>query len=213
MQLEPAQVRAARALLNWSSKDLAERVGMSVNAINMIETGKTRPLSSNIAAIIEAFTAAGIEFLPNSGVAKRDDTLRIIRTGDPYLQMLDDVFHTLKHGDEVLFSFVRNRLSSEAVIASDLRLRHAGLTFRTLIEEGDDFCLYPVREYRCIPSIHFQNNTQLIYGDKVGSMIDGNRMALIINNADFAQTQRKVFNLIWATHKAPTASSAPVTHG
>src|SRR5262249_19146405 len=89
---------------------------------------------------------------PNGGVCHRDNSLRIITESEPYLKVLEDVFTTLKDtGGEVFFAFVRNELSSPAVIESDLRLRRLGIRFRSLIEEGDTYCLYPLKEYRCVP--------------------------------------------------------------
>lgn len=58
------QIRAARALLRWEQKDLAERSGVSLPSIKRIET-KAGPVSSQprtIIAIISALVAGGISF-------------------------------------------------------------------------------------------------------------------------------------------------------
>ncbi len=209
------QLRAARGFLGLDRQAIADRSGISVGTLKNIETGRTQPHASNITILENLFRDEGIEFLPNGGLCPRDNTLRIIDEGDPYLQLLDDVFATLKDTarGEVLFCFVRNDLSSPDVIASDLRLRQVGIRFRSLIEEGDTYCLYPLREYRWVPRRYFQNNTQVIYGDKVGSMIGGNQKAVIINNPDYAETQRGIFNALWESSKGrPTKSIAPETH-
>jgi transcriptional regulator with XRE-family HTH domain len=59
------QVRAARALLGWTVRDLAHRSVTSVQAINSLEGG-AGPLAVNakkLAAIQSVLEAAGIEFL------------------------------------------------------------------------------------------------------------------------------------------------------
>lgn len=206
------QLRAARALLDWTMPDLAARSGVTPDTLRRFENLHTKNLHAETEAALRAALDPLIEFIGDRGVALRDDTLRIINTGDPYLQLLDDAFHTLKDGGEILFAFIRNQLSSPDVIASDLRLRAARIKFRTLIEEGDTYCLYPLREYRCVPSRFFQNNTQIIYGDKVGSMVGGNKTAIIIRNAEFAATQRGVFELIWGSHKMPATTTAGTTY-
>lgn len=58
-----AQIRAARALLSWSQKELATQCGMSEIAIKNIERGRSDPRSSTLAAIIKAFDDAGVVFL------------------------------------------------------------------------------------------------------------------------------------------------------
>lgn len=58
-----AQIRAARALLGWTQSDLAAAAGLSVVGIKGIERGKVDPRSSSIAAIQDAFEAAGVIFL------------------------------------------------------------------------------------------------------------------------------------------------------
>jgi len=62
-----AQVRAARGLLNWTVRDLAERSGVHRNTVTNIETGRYSGSSVAMAAIRSAFEAAGVEFIPENG--------------------------------------------------------------------------------------------------------------------------------------------------
>jgi transcriptional regulator with XRE-family HTH domain len=60
-----AQIRAARGLLNWSRKDLAERSGISFASMMRLESFDGVP-SSNIKtldALKKAFEEAGVEFI------------------------------------------------------------------------------------------------------------------------------------------------------
>ena len=44
-------------------------------------------------------------------------------------------------------------------------------------------------------------------------MIGGDKKALIVNNADYAETQRKIFNALWEHSAKPSAkSAAPQTY-
>jgi len=59
------QVRAARALLRWEQKDLAEHSGISLPSIKRLET-KPGPLAAygaTVEAIVGAFARAGVSFL------------------------------------------------------------------------------------------------------------------------------------------------------
>ena len=59
-----AQIRAARGLLNWSRKDLAEKSGVSFASMMRLESFDGVP-SSNVKtldALKKAFEDAGVEF-------------------------------------------------------------------------------------------------------------------------------------------------------
>jgi len=60
-----AQMRAARGLLNWSQRQLAEESGVSVETIKRLESMDGALESTRVAtitAIQKAFTAEGVEF-------------------------------------------------------------------------------------------------------------------------------------------------------
>src|SRR4051812_41593416 len=63
--ITPAQIRGARAMLDLTQKQLAERAGLSPQALGNIETGASDPKASTLAAIQEALEEAGAEFIPN----------------------------------------------------------------------------------------------------------------------------------------------------
>jgi predicted transcriptional regulator len=58
----PAQIRAARALLDWTQADLAAKADISANALIAIERGKADPKLSTVNAIRRALEKAGVEF-------------------------------------------------------------------------------------------------------------------------------------------------------
>lgn len=63
------QVRAARALLRWEQKDLADASGVSLPSIKRLETqpGALQAQARTVAALSEALQAAGVEFIPENG--------------------------------------------------------------------------------------------------------------------------------------------------
>jgi transcriptional regulator with XRE-family HTH domain len=68
MKIESAQIRAARALLDWSGPRLAEASGVSLATIRRAEQG--RDISSLVArALREALESAGVEFIAENGGA------------------------------------------------------------------------------------------------------------------------------------------------
>lgn len=61
----PPQVRAARALLDWSQKELAERAGVAVTTVRDMEEGK-RADTTAAGEVLEALREEGIEFVPGN---------------------------------------------------------------------------------------------------------------------------------------------------
>lgn len=57
------QIRAARALLDWTQADLANAAGLSVNSVKNIEGSMTEPTPSTAAALRKAFDDAGVILL------------------------------------------------------------------------------------------------------------------------------------------------------
>ena len=62
-----AQCRAARGLLQWRQKDLAEKSGLSALAIRNFETGKTSPHHATLTLLRQTFEAHGVAFLDENG--------------------------------------------------------------------------------------------------------------------------------------------------
>jgi transcriptional regulator with XRE-family HTH domain len=58
------QVRAARAFLGWTAKELAQRAEVGLSTVQRIENavGPPNAYGSNLAAIQSALESAGIEF-------------------------------------------------------------------------------------------------------------------------------------------------------
>lgn len=69
MSLTSEQVRAARMLLRWEQKDLAEASGVSLPSIKRLETqlGELSAQGRTIEAITRALEKAGIEFIRENG--------------------------------------------------------------------------------------------------------------------------------------------------
>ena len=60
--LTPAQIRAARAMLDLTQGELASRAGISKAGLINIERGQSDPKVSTLGAIRRALEAAGVEF-------------------------------------------------------------------------------------------------------------------------------------------------------
>jgi transcriptional regulator with XRE-family HTH domain len=63
-RINRAQVRAARALLEWTQTDLAAAAKIAVPTVKRFETGVRTPIPIVKAAIVSALEDAGVEFIP-----------------------------------------------------------------------------------------------------------------------------------------------------
>jgi DNA-binding Xre family transcriptional regulator len=71
-EIRAAHIRAARALLNWSVEDLANRSGISISSIRRMESGETSSSRERTLVAIEAaFTTNGVIF------EKREDIISV----------------------------------------------------------------------------------------------------------------------------------------
>src|SRR5688500_5355675 len=67
-ELTPKHIRAARALLAWSQRDLAKNAGVATSTVADFERGQRTPVANNAQAMRGALEAAGICFLPTGAV-------------------------------------------------------------------------------------------------------------------------------------------------
>ncbi|WP_353432699.1 helix-turn-helix domain-containing protein [Polynucleobacter sp. MWH-UH23A] len=69
------QIRAARALLRWSGKDLAEKTGLGFSTLMRLEVleGVPSAQAKTLETIQKVFERAGVEFIgtPESGAGVR----------------------------------------------------------------------------------------------------------------------------------------------
>ena len=69
------QIRAARALLKWTGKELAEASGVAFSTLMRLEPGEGVPgaQAKTLDAIQKAFESAGVEFIgtPENGAGVR----------------------------------------------------------------------------------------------------------------------------------------------
>ena len=70
--MDAKQIRAARALLNWSQGALVEASGLSLTTIRRMEDdaiGPQRSSAGNVETVIKVLDTAGVQFLEDGQVA------------------------------------------------------------------------------------------------------------------------------------------------
>lgn len=66
-EITAGQVRAARALLDWSQEELADRAGVTRRTIAGFENGEKVPHKSTVERIVVAFRQDGVRFINADG--------------------------------------------------------------------------------------------------------------------------------------------------
>ncbi len=182
------KIRAARALINWTQPQLAERAGLSKNSIAHIEIGMKQPSTRTVAKIERAFKAEGIVFTPN-GLERQKDTVIWL---DGYPALMDSVLDVKP--DEVLFMNADDRKSSDDVMAKVLQMEAAGIKRRFLSPPDCTTFLMPSSEYR-ISNMVAARDVTVIYANRMGFYTPSGVM-LIINDY-LAEDYRKQFEVLW----------------
>ena len=71
LPVTPRQIRAARALLDWSQQDLAREARVALSTVADFERAARQPITNNLAAMRNALERAGLLF-ERGGVVFRD---------------------------------------------------------------------------------------------------------------------------------------------
>lgn len=212
MLLECSQIRAARALLNWSQSDLAKAAHMANSSIKNIENENTSARRDTIEQIRAAFESNGVEFLPGSGVKLKTDIVSII-IGKAATAALYDSIYTTAHASpdrEVLVLGLDEALSVQydglsRIEDNNARLKRADIKQKILANEGTTEFLGEPSCYRLLPRERFGRTIPVyIYGDKVATYTGTlRRRTIIIEDKALAQLQRSVFHSLWNDARGP----------
>lgn len=89
--LSPAQIKAARALINWKQQDLANKLGLTSASIANMESGKTTTSIDQMHAIINIFAKQNICFI-EGGVKKVSQQVNTFTIIDGLKLLLDSVY-------------------------------------------------------------------------------------------------------------------------
>jgi hypothetical protein len=208
------QIKAARAMLDWSQKTLAaECATVSEPTIKLIETGRVRSTEATLDALRLTLENAGIEFTQQNGVRFRDDLFTVIEKQDEndnvYVRLMQDVYNVARHTDtEVLFAYVDQSVSPPDVVDQQVLIRKRGVPMRFLVRHGDTFLRYPLNEYRYLPKGRYLNNSIVLYGNKLAYLINRLDKIIVINDPSIAEIRRMEFDMQWEAGERPTQTTA-----
>ncbi len=204
-----SQIKAARALLDWTQADLAKASGMHLNVINNIERGTTNPRHGTLEKLQTALEAQGIALIASRGVELKKDTVTTIKhEGDAFLRALtDDMLSVIAAGDEVLstLSDIRNFSAHDPDTSKDwyTQKEQRGFTERLITRDMPGFYPRHSENYRVVAPDSLGPVDTIIYASSVAHIFWTAQEVLILKNTDLAATQRKIFETLWHAGHEP----------
>lgn len=200
------QIKAARALLKWTQKDLAAHAGINDDQVHNFEGGRSRSLEV-LEAIFGALTNGGIDFI-EGGVKHSKKELTTLSGKNWFYAVVDDISKTSEKqkDSEVLFFGGSDADSPPELVEKIRSLRKSGIKMRSMIQDGDTFLMGPSSEYRWIPKDLFSSYILVLYENKV--VLDMGEKGILIDNPDVSYILRNMYALLWSTLEEPNCESS-----
>ncbi len=211
MEIAVEQIRAARALLQWSQKELARKSNISIATLQNIERNLSHPRPDTLQNIRTALEIAGICFLPSLGVklSAGEVGTRIFEGQNALFLLWNDIYDTLEPGEERLINGVEENtfLKNESRFDDMMkRYKDKGISGRILSKYGDSNFADPSSYYRWVPKEQFSALPYFVYGTKYALLLwEPVLRVLVIDNAAIAASYRQQFNVLWDEAYIPPA--------
>ena len=202
--IDAIQLRAARAMLDWKTSDLAEMSGVALNAINKIERSKVLGRRDTMEKLQKVFEGAGLEFLPDSGVRMKNRIVITYAGEDCFKNLMVDVYETLQStGGEFLVAHLEEGLAKQSLNEDFMReqihkRKETNISCRMLVRADDPNLVPPYDTYRAIPDEFFSPYPFCMYGSKLALVSwKPSPQVIIIDDERFAESARKLFEIAW----------------
>ncbi|MDF3047758.1 MAG: hypothetical protein K0R73_876 [Candidatus Midichloriaceae bacterium] len=205
MNITPMQIRAGRALLGWTQKQLAEATGLATATILSIENKTSNMSEASAELIFKALTDGGVHFIGDTGVSLAEANFKIYEGKEGFQRFYDELYEGLKVNggiirvsgvDEDRFAeylgreFTNNHI--ERVKALD------AVAVKAIISDRIENTKLPYVSYKVMQSAFFTPIPMYIYGDMTAHILWEPELKVVcIFNKDLAKAQALQFELIW----------------
>jgi DNA-binding XRE family transcriptional regulator len=211
--IDDKQIRAARAILDWSQDRLALESGVARATIKNIENQCGIARSETVRAVQLTLDRAGIEFLPGSGVRLRNSMIETHEGPDANRILVEDIYDTLRDtGGDLSIAFLNETRAVQDLgadyLAEQCRKREeAQIKMRLLIHPSERLSVTSLENYRVVPEEYFSEHPMFIYGSKVALLCTRPvPSVVIVKNDRIADTATKLFNFVWDRSAMPAFS-------
>jgi transcriptional regulator with XRE-family HTH domain len=205
-----SQIKAARALLDWTQRDLARVSGISLAAIAQIECGAGNPRAGTMQILQEAFEKYAVEFSDDPGLRiKREPFGVTIWQGrDAMLRCWRDIEETLKGGGNLRISPVDDALwkslyPEEMLEMYKRRTERKIISLGLLTDPAKNESGWSSKNYRIVPpAATTPYAPYYVYEDKVALIKMRDPIRIVrIENPTLAESFRTQFQYLWDNGK------------
>jgi transcriptional regulator with XRE-family HTH domain len=210
VDLSPAQVRMARALLSLSREDVEAATGIAKQTLLRLENNAVQSHADTLNTLHGFFTTRGLEFSKNDGVARSETNIRRFSGPHAITDLLEDVYETVKDGGVICISSDDEDMVEKYYVVRGERhsVRMARIadkvSCRALIKEGNyNYPHTSYIQYRWMPKEHFKPNTFYVYNNKLALIEYKGEICeiTIIESPQIAAAFCDLFEIIWAQCK------------
>ncbi len=203
-------MRAARAMLDVPQGHVAQHLGIAANTLSKIESGQSDISMSRLIDIQKFYEREGIAFSENDGVAFKSSGVETYEGREQFLKFMDDVYYTAKReGGLVCVNNVREQyfikwMGDDINTHMERMAEISNLTFKILIEEGDDDILATeYATYKMLSPDKFGTLPLYLYGNKTALMAfsETNVSVFVIQHKAVTEYFRSRFSDLWSNAK------------
>lgn len=210
MTLTVKHIKAARALLGWSQRDLSRVSGISLATIAQIESGGGNPRRETLRILELSFRKFDVEFSDEPGVRIQREpfSVQTWQGHEAMLQCWQDIERSLGPGEPLLISCVDDELwksiyPKEMVEMYASRTKLGIVTLGLLASPEKNQSGWPSENYRIVPlEATSPNAPYYVYKNKVAIIKMPNPVRIVlIDNATVAESFRTQFQYHWDNGK------------
>jgi len=216
-KISSSQLRAARALLNWSRPQLSKQSGISEPTLHRFENGMNEPEIRTINKLINVFEKNNVEFCENQGVRFKSSSIDIYDGKERFDDFYEYLYEQLSQfGGDVCVSvynetlFASNRKDPIIHLRRMKRLfEQKKITFRILTTisnfEANGYAVFRWLPKRTPSPVGFY-----AFGDSLAliSFVDRDSpYVVVIRSASLAEGYRQEFNIGWSLGQKPPSPS------
>jgi DNA-binding XRE family transcriptional regulator len=219
MMISAEQIKAARAMLDWTQDALAQASGLSLNTIHSLENGHLSLRSSM--TVRKALECKGFEFFGTNGLCRRTDESRIYEGTGSCDKFYDDMLATARDkGGEIAAVFWSQDMLAKSLGVGNSnqleRLEQLGRCARVKCLLIDAIGLpldMPFFEFRTMTNYHGFPFPTFTYDDKTAIVLSkggADFTYFVAQSIDIAQAGLKEFTRLWNSALPLGGESTPV---
>ncbi|MFA4994944.1 MAG: helix-turn-helix transcriptional regulator [Bdellovibrionales bacterium] len=219
-KISPSQLRAARALLNWSRAELSKASGISEPTLHRFENGMNEPETRTANKLLEVFNAHGVEFSDHQGVCFKPNDIDVFDGVERFSDFYDFLYeHLNQFGGNVCVSIYDETILYQYRSGKDpyLHMKRMKrlfdqkklLSFRILTTISH-FATYGYAEFRWLPKQPASPTAFYAFGDCLALMSfvdEKSPHIVVIRSSSLAEGYRQGFNVAWQLGQKPPSAA------